>query len=135
MSLYPQPQVTDTNRPLIEGWQRGELCLQQCRDCGQTIFFPREFCPHCWSTELRWAVISGHGTVVSYSLVYSHVTEPFASESPVVLAEIRLQEGGSMLARVLIDDPGAMASGLSVALVPLPEASRYPLPTFLVARK
>jgi uncharacterized protein len=131
---YPQPPVTDANRPLIEGWQRGELHLQHCRDCGQTIFFPREFCPHCWSSAMQWTRRSGRGTIVSYALVHSHVTEPFASESPVVLAEIALQEGGAMLARVVSTDAGAIASGLAVELLALPEAARYPLPTFRVSR-
>lgn len=35
---YPQPQITEANRALMEGWQRGELHLQHCRDCGQTVF-------------------------------------------------------------------------------------------------
>lgn len=129
-AAYPQPQVTEANRPLIEAWQRGELRLQQCDGCGQTVYFPRELCPYCWSADLRWSARSGRGTLVSYALVHSQVTEPFASESPVVLGEIELHDGGAMLARVVTGDIGALQSGRTVELVPMPEASRYPLPTF-----
>lgn len=60
--------------------------------------------------------------------------EPFASESPVVLAEIALQEGGAMLARVVSTEAGAIASGVAVELLALPEAARHPLPTFRVSQ-
>ena len=79
---------------------------------------------------MQWVEAKGTGEVVSHSLVYSHVTEPFVSEAPVVLAEIRLSEGLTMLARVLTDQLPSISSGIQVELVPLPEASRYPLPTF-----
>jgi uncharacterized OB-fold protein len=127
---YPQPHETHANRALIEGWKRGELHLQQCGSCGRTIFFPREFCPYCWSTDVPATRRSGRGTIVAHALVHSHVTQPFAGESPVVLAEIELEGGGAMLARLVTTDPAAAAPGLAVELVPMPEAARYPLPTF-----
>lgn len=130
MSSYPQPNVTDTNRPLVEAWQRGELQLQHCTDCSAVVFFPRELCPRCWSSALEWKRSTGTGKVVSYALVHSHVTEPFAAEAPTVLAEIALDGGGAMLARVIADDPQTLASGTRVELVPMPDAQRYPLPTF-----
>ena len=127
---YPQPTLTPTNRPLIEAWQRGELMLQHCGACAEVIFFPRDICPRCWSSEIKWQKYSGRGRVVSYSHVYSHVTEPFAAESPITFAEIELEGGGAMLARVIVSDRASIAAGVAVALVPMPEAARYPLPTF-----
>lgn len=129
-SVYPEPTLTEVNRPLIEAWQRGELVLQHCGDCGLIIFFPRALCPRCWSERLEWKPSTGRGTIVSYSRVYSHVTEPFASESPIVLAEIALEEGGAMLSRVVTDKPQAIESGQRVELVTMPDAARYTLPTF-----
>ena len=149
---YPEPTLTETNRPLIEAWGRGELVLQHCAPCGHIIFFPRELCPKCWSTQLEWRKHSGRGRVVSHSRVYSHVTEPFASESPVTLAEIELEDGGAMLARVIESVISAQAEslppvipaqagiqkaeiapGAAVELVPMPDAARYSLPTFKLA--
>lgn len=133
---YPHPDETEVNRPFLEGWRRGKLLIQRCADCSMFVFFPRELCPNCWSSDIKWVESNGTGEVVSHSLVYSHVTEPFVSEAPVVLAEIRLTEGLTMLARVLVNLPASITSGMSVELVPLPEASRYPLPTFrFVSRK
>ena len=129
-ATYPEPTLTEVNRPLIEAWRRGELVLQHCGDCGLIAFFPRALCPRCWSERLEWKPHSGRGTIVSYSRVYSHVTEPFASESPTVLAEIALEDGGAMLARVVTAQPDAVESGLRVELVPMPDAARFTLPTF-----
>ena len=127
---YPHPDETEVNRPFLEGWRRGKLLIQRCADCSMFVFFPRELCPHCWCSDMKWVEAKGTGEVVSHSLVYSHVTEPFVSEAPVVLAEIRLSEGLTLLARILVDLSASIASGMPVELVPLPEASRYPLPTF-----
>ena len=127
---YPEPTLTETNRPLIEAWRRGELVLQHCADCGHIVFFPRALCPRCWSEALEWKRSPGTGAIVSYSRVYSHVTEPFASESPIVFAEIALDGGGAMLSRVVTDTPEAVESGMRVELVTLPDAARYTLPTF-----
>lgn len=129
-TVYPQPAQTITNTPLIEGWRRGELMLQRCADCQETIFFPRELCPRCWSTNLRWTRSSGHGKIVSYTRVYKHVSEAFASEAPTILAEIALAEGGTMIARVVTPAPASIASDMEVELVPMPDAARFSLPTF-----
>ena len=127
---YPQPRPTATNAPLIEGWQRGELMLQHCADCREIIFFPRDMCPRCWSTNLAWKRSSGGGKIVSFSLVYKHVTAPFAAEAPTVLAEIALTGGGAIMARVATGAPAAIQSGMQVELVSMPDAAQFPLPTF-----
>jgi uncharacterized OB-fold protein len=128
---YPEPTPTHVNRPLIEAWKRGDLALQHCGACSYVFFFPREMCPRCWSTQLEWRKHTGRGRVVSCSRVYSHVTEPFVNESPVILAEIELDDAGSMLARI-VDVPreAEIGSGAPVELVPIPHAERYTLPTF-----
>ncbi|HEV7820715.1 MAG TPA: OB-fold domain-containing protein [Burkholderiales bacterium] len=129
-SVYPQPTLTATNAPLIEGWRRGELMMQHCVQCHAVIFFPRHICPGCWSTQLEWKRSSGQGRIVSYSHVYSQVAAPFAAEAPTILAEIALKDGGTMLARIISSEPATIASGMAVELVPMPEAARFPLPTF-----
>ncbi|MCE9641153.1 MAG: zinc ribbon domain-containing protein [Betaproteobacteria bacterium] len=133
-SAYPQPTLTSTNAPLIEGWRRGELMLQHCNACHAVIFFPRHMCPTCWSVDIAWKRSSGRGKIVSYSHVYSHVTPPFSAEAPTILAEIVLDDGGAMLARVISSEPAAIASNMRVELLPMPEAAQYPLPTFRPAK-
>lgn len=125
---YPQPVTDSDNRPLLEGWRRGELYLQHCRGCGKAVFYPRPLCPHCWSGDLEWRKASGRGTVVSYSRIHRPNHPAFNEEVPIVLAEIRLAEGAALLARIL---EGEVESGTEVVLMASAEATgRFPLPVF-----
>jgi uncharacterized OB-fold protein len=54
----------------------------------------------------------------------------FNAEVPIILAEVELQEGATMLARILCADPDRIQTGLAVETLPRAEAARYPLPTF-----
>ena len=78
------------------------------------------------------AVSSLHGEVsrAMWTGLYPGKVE---DEVPIVLAEIALPEGASLLARVVGGDRASVSSGRAVRLVALPEASRYPLPTFELA--
>ncbi len=125
---YPTPALTETNRPLLESWREGRLMLQHCTDCGHTFFFPRPFCPGCWSADLQWREHSGRATVVAFTRIHRHVHESFRAEIPTVLAEIALEAGPSMLARCVPSDE--LRVGGSVRLVGAADAQRYPLPTF-----
>lgn len=127
---YPEPIRSDINAPMLDAWAKGELQLQQCQDCAHKVYFPRTQCPHCWSTKLEWKRLSGQGKVVSFAKVHKHVHASFAQESPVILAEILLDEGWSMLARLLATDSDGVDNGMLVELVSGDAADRFPLPTF-----
>ena len=47
----------------------GRFLVQQCDDCGQHIYFPREVCPHCGGEHLNLVAPSGLGTVYSVTTV------------------------------------------------------------------
>jgi uncharacterized protein len=127
---YPQPTRTPANAPLLDAWARGELLLQQCEACAAKVFFPRELCPACWSPRLAWKASPGTGTIVSFTRVHRHIHAAFAAEVPTLLAEVKLDDGWLMIARITASHPGKVASGTRVELVPMPEAARYPLPAF-----
>jgi uncharacterized OB-fold protein len=127
---YPQPKSDLINEPFLEGWRNGRLLLQQCDSCQRSYFYPRPLCPHCWSDELSWREANGRAVIVSFSLVYRPNHSSFFDETPIILAEVRLAEGVSMLARVICDDSSVVYSGLQLKVLPPNEATRYPLPTF-----
>lgn len=127
---YPCPNRTSTNALYLDAWLNGELVLQRCNACGHTPSFPREFCPSCFSNELRWSSRSGIASIVEFTVIYSHVTEPFASEGPVIFAELELSEGGRLFSRIINEHSHPLLPGAAVRLVPLPAAARFALPTF-----
>src|SRR5262249_29899066 len=97
---YPSPLEDADNKDFLEGGREGMPRLQHCPQCRRSIFYPRPVCPSCWSDELEWQTSSGKGEVVSYSRIYRPNHRAFDDEIPVVLAEIRLAEGATLLARI-----------------------------------
>ncbi|MXQ13518.1 Zn-ribbon domain-containing OB-fold protein [Microvirga makkahensis] len=130
---YPRPHEDEDNRPFLEAWREGRLMLQQSRSGGPPFFYPRPICPYTGSTDLVWKEASGRGRIVSFSIVMRPNHPSFNDEVPIILAEIALEEGASLLARVITSDASAVTSGTAVELMPRPEAARYPLPTFRLA--
>ncbi len=131
---YPSPVEDADNRVFLERWREGALYLQRCRGCGESIFYPRPICPHCWSDDLEWQRAAGLGEIVSFSRIYRPNHEAFAAEIPVVLAEIRLHEGARLLARI-IDEPADVRSGAPVELLADGWARHgLPLPAFRLLR-
>ena len=128
---YPRPLEDADNRPMLEAWREGRLVVQRCAECGRAASYPRPLCPHCWSERLGFEAACGRGRIVAWSLVHRPNHESFFAEAPIVLAEIALPEGTSVIARVICE-PESVRSGLPVEIVPEPE--RYPLPTFRPAR-
>lgn len=125
---YPQPVEDSDNAPYLQGWREGRLMLQQCTSCRATIFYPRSICPDCWSSDLVWFESSGRGELISYSLIMRPNHPAFNDEVPIVLAEIMLEEGVSMLARIIDGVPG---TGVAVVLAnDRQSVLRYPLPIF-----
>lgn len=129
-TAYPQPQADSDNRHFLKSWREGRMVLQTCSSCGRKFFYARPLCPHCWSDALTWLPAAGEGEVVSFSLIHRPNHPAFLSEVPIALAEIRLIEGVTLLARIVGADPESLRTGMPVRLVSKSEASRFPLPTF-----
>ena len=129
-TTYPEPHMDADNAPFLEAWGEGRLCFPYCIDCNRVFYYPRAACPHCWSDDLQWRDMQGRGRIVAFSLVYRPNHESFNPEIPIVLAEIALPEGVSLISRVICDDPQTVESGMAVQLIAKPDANRYPLPTF-----
>jgi uncharacterized OB-fold protein len=127
---YPQPREDDDNRPFLSGWREGKLMLQRSRSGGPVFFYPRPLCPYTGSSDLVWEVASGRGQIVSFSLIYRPNHPSFNDEIPIILAEIALEEGATLLGRIICYDVTKVKSQNPVKILPLPEAARYPLPTF-----
>lgn len=89
----------------------GKFIIQQCRDCGAHIFYPRALCHHCGSTDLSWVPASGRGTVYSTSVVRR---KPERGPNYNV-ALIDLEEGPRMMSRVVDLEPEDVQIGMQVS--------------------
>lgn len=88
----------------------GRFCLQQCPQCARHVFIPRELCPHCGASPLRWVRASGQGTVYSTSTIARKAD----AGGPHNVALIDLDEGVRMMGRVEGIAPEAVRIGQRV---------------------
>lgn len=77
--------------------REGKLCASACANCKRVAFPPRADCPVCLSDKFDWIVLSGLGTVYSFTAV--HAAPPaFDSMTPYILGLADLDEGGRLIA-------------------------------------
>lgn len=88
----------------------GHFMIQRCSGCGQSVYFPREVCPHCGSDELALVSPSGLGTVYSVTTVRR---KPEAGGDYNVCL-IDLDEGVRLMSRVVVTPADAVQVGQRV---------------------
>ncbi len=88
--MRPLPELN-----LSSGWfwtsgSDGTLRIQGCDDCGQLVHPPVPICPYCRSRSFKPVAVSGHGTVVGFTINAHQWLPNF--EPPYVIANIALAE-------------------------------------------
>lgn len=92
----PRPESRGLTAPYWEAAKRHELVCQRCSRCSNWIFYPREQCPICFSTQLDWALVAGHGHVFAFTIVNQPAHAGFEPEVPYAYAIVQLDEGVRM---------------------------------------
>ena len=105
MSDYkkPIPQPSVETRRYWEGCKRHELWLPFCTNGEQSFFYPRVFCPRCFSWEIEWRQASGRGTLYSFAIQYRAQAPGF--EPPYVTAIVQLEEGPRLMTNLVQIEP------------------------------
>ena len=124
--------------PSTESWwaaaKDGRLLVKRCRTCGRAHFYPRPFCPHCWSAEVEWEEASGRGTVYTYSTVHVNDLPPFAEKVPYTVAIVELDEGPRLMTNLVDTDGVELRIGLAVEVTFVEQTDEFVLPMFRPAR-
>jgi len=90
------PQIDASTQEFWDAARRGALRIKHCADCGANHYYPRPFCPKCWSTNVGWIDAAGTGTLYTYSVVRSNDLAAFRERVPYVVAMVDLDEGPRM---------------------------------------
>ena len=106
------PIIDSASVPYWDAARQGRLLIAGCGACGKVHHYPRPFCPHCWSDDVRPVRASGTGTLYTYSTVYANDLPPFRDRLPYVAAIVELAEGP----RVMTIIEGAQPDGLRVGM-------------------
>lgn len=125
----PGPTIIPLTEPFWKGATEGKLLIQRCRSCGKAIFYPREICPYCWSSDLSWEAASGRGRLKSFSVIHKPGHPGWSPVAPYAVGLVELAEGPTMLSHILIDDPTV---GMALVLAPTDIGGRI-LPAFKAA--
>ena len=126
----PLPRVSAFTRPYWEAARGGRFVLPRCRRCGEHVYYPRPWCPRCWSTALDWVETSGRGRIITYTVVHQAPSQAFADEVPYVLAVARLTEGPQMMANVIRIDPARVRIDMPVRVVFEERQDGFHIPQF-----
>jgi uncharacterized OB-fold protein len=95
----------------------GRLLIAECAACGKLHHYPRPFCPHCWSEDVRPVEASGSGTLYTYSTVFVNDLAPFKERLPYVAAIVELDEGPRLMTTIEGMDPARLEVGMTVTAV------------------
>ena len=108
-------QSSSLTGPFWDAAARGVLVRPVCDACEASFFTPQWCCPRCLSEEWTYRESLGTGTVYSATTVYRGPDPAFPT--PYVLAVVDLDEGWSMLTRLLRDGPSSESSSSALDLI------------------
>ena len=69
---FDLPNPDDDTEPFWNGCRDGRFLIKRCTDCGRASFYPRPFCPRCWSERVEWEQASGRATLYTWSVVHQN---------------------------------------------------------------
>ncbi|TVL93718.1 Zn-ribbon domain-containing OB-fold protein [Streptomyces sp. SAJ15] len=98
---FDLPDVDAFSRVYWDAAARGRLLIRRCSRCARAHHYPREFCPHCWSEDVRWERADGAATLYTWSVVHRNDLPPFAARVPYTAAVVDLAEGPRLATEVV----------------------------------
>ncbi len=98
MNDWYLPLIDSESQPFWQAAREGRLLIMHCGSCGRPYFYPRRYCPRCWSDETEWRESSGRGAIYTYSVVHQNPAPPFSDWCPYAVLLVDLDEGVRMMA-------------------------------------
>jgi uncharacterized protein len=93
----PLPRPDRDSAPYWEYLAAHELRAQRCLQCAEYRWPARELCSKCCSLEYEWALLSGRGALLSWTVVH-HLTAPgFKDEVPYNVGIVQLEESPELV--------------------------------------
>ncbi len=137
MSEYakPLPVIQPWSKKFWEAAHQHKLIMQKCNDCGKLVFYPRKFCPECWSANLGWTDVSGKAKVRTFTITMAGVEQAFMPDLPYVLAVVDLEEGIRMMTNIVDCKSEDVKIGMDVEIAFRDCTDEISLPVFRPAKQ
>jgi hypothetical protein len=97
---FDVPTPDFETQPFWDACRDGRFLIKHCNACGDDHFYPRPFCPTCWSDDVAWKEASGRATLYTYSVVHVNDLPPFGERVPYVAAVVDLEEGPRVMTNI-----------------------------------
>jgi uncharacterized OB-fold protein len=107
-----------TLKTFFEEARAGRLTAIKCGQCGELAIPPKELCPSCGRRLWEVVPLQGTGTVVSFTVIRIPPRGRLP-EAPYAVAVVRLDEGVSLLGRIVNVPVETLRAGLPVRFHPL----------------
>jgi uncharacterized OB-fold protein len=131
MSEWYLPQLDSESELFWQACREGRLLIMRCRACDRPYFYPRRYCPRCWSDETEWLEASGRGRLYTYSVVHQNPAPPFRDWAPYGVLLVDLDEGVRVMANWdRTADLAQLAVGLPVEVTFEAVSDEISLPRF-----
>ena len=127
---FDLPTPDDSTEAFWAGTREGRLRIKRCHACRRVHFYPRPFCPHCWSEDVAWEDASGKGRLYTYSVVYQNDLPPFPERVPYVAAIVELEEGPRLMTNVVDCPFDRLQVGMELEVAYRQETDDITLPVF-----
>ncbi len=116
-----------------EGAKEERLLIRHCLDCDAYSYYPRPFCPKCWSERVEWYEASGEATLYTWSVIYNNDMPPFRDRVPYVAAIVDLAEGPRMMTNVVECPFAELQVGMPLKVTFQPISDEFTIPVFVRA--
>jgi uncharacterized OB-fold protein len=124
-ALLPVPD--EVTKPWWDATIGRKLMIQCCEECGNCQHYPRALCIKCSSWSLGWIHAAGRGVIDSYTTVFRAPNPAF--QAPYIIARVRLDEGPTLLTKIVGCAESMLSCGQPVSLdwEPLPDGHNLPV--------
>src|SRR3989442_11719169 len=128
--MAPLPAVEPETEHFWRACRAGRLEITRCHACGWYIHPPRPVCPRCQSRDLGWGVVSGRGTLASFTV--NHQRWMPDMDVPYVIGLVELVEQADLrLTTNIVGCPqDAVRIGMPVRVTFQPMGEEIALPFF-----
>lgn len=116
-------------RAFRAGLGRNELLIPYCLQCDRPHWYPRPICPHCGHTGTALRRARGTGTIYSLTRMQAR------NARPVALAYVSLDEGVTLLSKIVGDDANTAAIGQAVEAAFTETDGGLPIPVFRLSKR
>jgi uncharacterized protein len=137
--VRPVPVPDDTSAPFWEAAASHALTVARCSRCRAFTIPVDVVCPHCHSTDPKFAFepVSGRGSIRSWTVIHQSFLPGFDDDLPFVLVDVELDEQSDlrMIGRLLDgpDVPLHLGDRVTVAFEDL--VSGVAIPAFVLEQR